>query len=124
MEPAKIDLFGVMEDMIFERELVVAARKMDVCAMVLRFQAGACVACIANVLHYQPEVLPSVFAAIDRLQLDQRQFNTAVLWQMGLRLRGNQMPLIRAWYAAHEARNLVELSAAPSPHGHQTALGC
>ena len=110
MDPRKIDLNEVMQSMPFERELVVAARKQDVNAMLLRFKAGACVATIANVLHYRPEVLPSVLEAVGKLETEQREFNTAVLWEIGLRLRGDQMRSIRSWHFAHEAVRAIELS--------------
>lgn len=110
MERIKIDLHEIMQTTPFERPLIVAARTRNIDAMVQRFEAGACVATIANVLHYSPEVLPEVLAAIDRLEPAQREFNSAVLWEIGLRLRGDQMQVIRPWRAAQAARLAIEQS--------------
>ena len=104
MTESKIDFYEVLQTTPFERPLIVAARTKNVDAMVQRFEAGACVATIANVLHYSPDVLPAVLAAIDRLEPQQKEFNASVIWEIGLRLRGEQMSVIRPWRAAHAAQ--------------------
>lgn len=123
MTTSKIDLYEVMQTAPFERALIVAARQRDIDGMVLRFQAGACVVTLGNVLHYHPEVMPSLIEAIDRLEPEQREFNASVLWEMALRLRQDHLQLLRPWRAAHAARRVLDElnatadagTASPSP---------
>lgn len=108
MDPGQIDLYEIMQTAPFERPLIVAARQRDVDAMTLRFQAGACVVTLGNVLHYHPEIMPSLLEAIDRLEPEQREFNASVLWEMALRLRRDHLQLLRPWRVAHAARRVLD----------------
>lgn len=108
MTTSKIDLYEVMQTAPFERPLIVAARQRNVDAMVQRFQAGACVVTLGNVLHYNPEIMPSLLEAIDRLEPEQREFNASVLWEMALRLRRDHLQLLRPWRVAHAARRVLD----------------
>lgn len=108
MTTSKINLYEVMQTAPFERPLIVAARQRNVDAMVQRFQAGACVVTLGNVLHYNPEIMASLLEAIDRLEPEQREFNACVLWEMALRLRQDHLQLLRPWRAAHAARRVLD----------------